>query len=388
MKKQILFVDDEQPVLDALRRMLRCHRDVWEITCVNHAASAWELLLEHDFDVVVSDIKMPGMSGLELLDRIQRTEQTRDIPVIMLTSLSSRQTKRQALDLGAADLLNKPVEPEDLVSRLRAALRLKAFQDRLKLHNRLLKRRVQQRSRDLAQARLDIIWRLGKAAEHRDDATGNHVIRVGCMSRVIAETLGMDHDFIETLSLAAPLHDIGKIGVPDAILRKPGPLTPEEAELMKQHCRIGARILSGNSKARIAFRQWRGLPAQPNAESRGNPVLEMGATIALLHHEKWDGTGYPRGLRGEEIPLEAGIVAISDVFDAMTSERPYKARYDEERALHVIRNKAKTHFVPEAYSAFMAALPEIRSIRQRFGDDLDPCAGIEETIDEAALVCR
>lgn len=388
MKKQILFVDDEQPVLDALRRMLRSYRSLWEITCVNRAASAWELLLGHDFDAVVSDIKMPGMNGLELLDRIQHTERTKNIPVIMLTSLSNRQTKRQALDLGAADLLNKPVEPEDLVSRLRAALRLKAFQDRLKLHNRLLKRRVQQRTRDLVQARLDIIWRLGKAAEHRDDATGNHVIRVGCMSRAIAEVLGMDHEFIETLSLAAPLHDIGKIGVPDAILRKPGPLTPEEEELMKQHCRIGARILSGDCKARVAFREWQGLPAKATGESRGNPVLEMGATIALLHHEKWDGTGYPRGLRGEEIPLEAGIVAISDVFDAMTSERPYKARYDEDLAMHIIRENAKTHFVPEVYSAFMAAIPEIRSIRQRLGDDMDPWARIEETTDEADLVCR
>ena len=195
------------------------------------------------------------------------------------------------------------------------------------------------------------------------------------MSRVIAETLGMDHDFIETLSLAAPLHDIGKIGVPDAILRKPGPLTPEEAELMKQHCRIGARILSGDSKARIAFRQWRGLPVQPNAESRGNPVLEMGATIALLHHEKWDGTGYPRGLRGEEIPLEAGIVAISDVFDAMTPNALQgPLRRGARPARRPQRGENALFPRPTRHSWL---LPEIRLIRQRFGDDLDPWAGIE-----------
>ncbi|MHB0956296.1 MAG: HD-GYP domain-containing protein [Pirellulaceae bacterium] len=388
MKKQILFVDDEQPVLDALRRMLRSHRNAWEITCVDRAQVAWELLLENRFDALVSDMKMPGMSGLELLARVRQTEETKDLPVIMLTSLSSRELKRQALDLGAADLLNKPVDPEDLVSRIRAVLRLKSCQDELKAHNELLEQRVHERTLDLFHARLDIIWRLGKAAEHRDDATGNHVVRVGCSSRVIAERLGMDRDFVETLFLAAPLHDIGKIGIPDAILLKRGELTPEQWMVMKEHCHLGARILREDSQVKTAFWEWRGLSGQTDGEMRNNPVLEMGAAIALMHHEKWDGTGYPQGLSGEEIPVAACIVAISDVFDAMTSKRPYKARYLEDQALQIIRDGAGTHFAPDIYAAFVNALPEIQSIRQRFADDENTLASLEETSDEADFVCR
>jgi len=388
MKKQILFVDDEQPVLDALRRMLRSHRDVWDITCVNRPEAAWELLMENSFDAVVSDIKMPGMSGLELLERIQQTEHTKDLPVVMLTGLSTRELKRQALDLGAADLLNKPVEPEDLVARLRAVLRLKSYQDELKAHNELLEQRVYERTSELFHARLDIIWRLGKAAEHRDDATGNHVIRVGCISRVIAETLGMDRELVETLFLAAPLHDIGKIGIPDAVLLKRGRLSPDEWEVMKQHCHIGARILREDCRAKTAFWQWRGPGPQFDDESRDNPVLEMGASIALMHHEKWDGTGYPQGLSGDDIPMESCIVAISDVFDAMTSKRPYKDPYPEDQALEIIRDGAGTHFAPDIYAAFMDALPEIRSIRKRFADGANVLPEMEETEDEADLVRR
>ena len=388
MKKQILLVDDEQPVLDALRRMLRSHCDVWDITCVNRAEAAWELLMENSFDAVASDIKMPGMSGLELLERIQQTEQTKDVPVIMLTGLSTRELKRQALDMGAADLLNKPVEPEDLVARLRGVLRLKSYQDELKAHNDLLERRVHERTSDLFQARLDIIWRLGKAAEHRDNATGNHVIRVGCTSRVIAETLEMDRDFVETLFLAAPLHDIGKIGIPDAVLLKRGPLSPDEWEVMKQHCQIGARILREDCRAKTAFWQWRGPDPQFEDEDRDNPVLEMGASIALTHHEKWDGTGYPQGLADEAIPLASCIVAICDVFDAMTSKRPYKEACPEGEALEIIRDGVGTHFAPDVYAAFMDALPEIRSIGKRFSDSPNILPEIEETRDDADLICR
>ena len=262
MKKQILFVDDERPVLDALRRMLRSQRDIWDITCVDRPEVAWELLMQNRFDAVVSDMKMPGMTGLQLLERIQQTQQTKDIPVVMLTGLSTRELKRQALELGAADLLDKPVEPEDLVARLRSVLRLKSYQDELKSHKECLERKVEERTSDLFHARLDIIWRLGKAAEHRDDATGNHVIRVGCFSRVIAETLGMQRDFVETLFLAAPLHDIGKIGIPDAVLLKRGPLFPDEWDVMKQHCRIGANILREDSAAKRAFWEWRGRGAR------------------------------------------------------------------------------------------------------------------------------
>jgi putative two-component system response regulator len=388
MKRQILFVDDEQPVLDALRRMLRSQRDVWKTTCVDQAETAWKLSLENHFDAVVSDIKMPGMSGLELLERVRQTEQTKDLPVIMLTGLSTRELKRQALDLGAADLLNKPVEPEDLVARLRGVLRLKAYQDELKAHNEHLEQRVCERTVDLFHARLDIIWRLGKAAEHRDDATGNHVIRVGCVSRAIAETLGVGRDFVETLFLAAPLHDIGKIGIPDSVLLKKGPLSPEEWRVMKQHCQIGARILRDDYRATSAFWEWRHEAYSVNAKRRANPVLDMGASIALMHHEKWDGTGYPHGVSRHDIPLAARIVALADAFDAMTSKRPYKDPYPEGRALEIIADRAGTQFDPDVHAAFRETLPEVQSIRERFADSARCLPDQEERADEADLVCR
>jgi len=370
VKKQILFVDDEPDVLNALRRMLHSRRKAWDITCVNHPEEAWSLLQERPFDVVISDIKMPGMGGLDLLERITQTEQTKNIPVVMLTGSSSRGLKRQALEIGATDLLNKPIELDDLVARLNGVFRLTAYQDELKTANALLEQRVEERTRDLFHARLDIIWRLGKAAEHRDEDTGNHVIRVGCISRVIAETLGLDQQRIETLFLAAPLHDIGKIGIPDAVLRKPGHLNSEEWEIMKQHCQIGARILREDSAVKNTFWEWRGVDAEGLESGQENAVLEMGALIALTHHEKWNGTGYPQGLSGEDIPLEACIVAIADVFDAMTSKRPYKKPYSEDYVLDVIRQEAGIHFAPDVYAAFVSALPEIISVRQHFADNI------------------
>lgn len=387
MKKQILLVDDEQSVLDALRRMLRPQHDVWDVSCVDSPKAAWEHLLDHGFDAVVMDIKMPRMSGLELLERIQQTEHTKDVPVVMLTGLTTREIKQQALDLGAADLLNKPVEPEDLVARLRSVLRLKSYQDQLKAHNQILEQRVAERTSDLFRARLDSIWRLGKAAEHRDNETGNHVIRVGCMCREIAERLGMDRDFVETLFLAAPLHDIGKIGIPDAILLNQSSLSSAEWAIMQQHCQIGARILREDCMAKFAFREWQGKESHFDSQEPENPVLELGASVALAHHEKWDGSGYPRGLSGEEIPLESQIVAICDVFDAMTSNRPYKNASTEDHALSILHEGRGVHFAPDVHTAFIKSYSAMRSIRARFRNNTNVKAAAKETENEPDLVC-
>jgi putative two-component system response regulator len=387
MIKRLLFVDDEQNVLDALRRMLRPQRHEWEITCRNDPRRAWEELQNGAFDLVISDMAMPGMSGLELLDRIKRSPVLQELPVLMLTGLDTRQAKRQALELGAADLLNKPVDSEDLVARLRSMLRLKTYQDELKAHNAALEHRVQERTAELVRSRLEVIWRLGKAAEHRDNETGNHVIRVGCMSRIIADALGMDRDFVETLFVAAPLHDIGKIGIPDSVLAKPGPLTDAEWEVMKQHCRLGARILQEDTRAEAAFEQWLSRPGVPGSRAADNPVLQMAARVALMHHEKWDGGGYPNELAGEGIALEARIVAVADVFDALTSYRPYKAPYAEVEALQIMEDSARSHFDPAAYAAFRRSLPAIRSVREQFPDRACGTLVSEETCNEADLVC-
>ena len=389
MKKQLLFVDDEQLVLDALRRAMHAQRLVWEGTYLSDPLAAWERLQEGGFDAVVADVKMPGLSGLELLERMQATPQTAEIPVVILSGVADRALRRRALDLGAADLLSKPIEAEDLWARLRNVLRIKSFQDELKASNRRLEQAVQQRTEELFHSRLDIIWRLGKAAEHRDQETGNHVVRVGCTSRAIGEVIGLDRHFVETLFLAAPLHDIGKIGIPDAILLKRGPLNPGEWAVMKQHCHIGARILGEDSRIRSAFLQWYGVSAPAAELPFENPFLEMAAAIALTHHEKWDGSGYPQELSGEEIPLEARIVALADVFDALTSRRPYKEARPEPEALEIIAEAERSHFDPAVYAAFLQALPEIRTIRRQFADDGDSAlAEVAQTRDEKDLVCR
>lgn len=388
MNKRLLFVDDEQHVLDALCRMLRTKRRVWDMVCINDPRTAWEQLQSDTFDVVVSDISMPGMSGLELLDRIKHSEHLKELPVLILTGLEVRSLKRRALDLGAADLLNKPVDPEDLIARLHSVLRLKSYQDELKTYNNVLEGKVQARTAELFRSRMDVIWRLGKAAEHRDNETGSHVIRVGCMSRIIAETLGMDRESVETMFVAAPLHDLGKIGIPDAILMKAGPLSHDEWETMKQHCWIGARILLEDTPAEGVSREWLGSPNKIDNETGDNPVLRTAANIALMHHEKWDGTGYPQKLAGERITLEARIVAIADVFDALTSRRPYKAPYPEDEAIQIIHETAGSHFDPQVYAAFRESLPAIRAIRERLPDGTSRSPAPEEAPDEADLVCR
>jgi putative two-component system response regulator len=369
VKKQVLFVDDADFVLDSLGRMLWTQREHWEPTFVNTAEKAWARLLEQDFDAVVSDVKMPGTDGLQLLQRMRTTARTKDIPVVMLTGLSDRKLKRRALDCGATDLLSKPVEPEDLLARLRSVLQLKSCQDALRNHNELLERRIEERTEALAYSRLEIVWRLGKVAEQRDEKTGHHVIRVGCAAQVVAEALGMDRRFVETLFLAAPLHDIGKIGIPHAILRRRGPQSPAHRAVMRQHCLIGARILRQDRRVRTAFLQWRGRGPRPGEDGFRDPFLEMAASIALTHHEHWDGRGYPQGLAREKIPLESRIVTICDVYDCVTSRRPYRERYPEDKALNVIRSAAGRHFDPGVHAAFIKSLPQIRSIEERFADD-------------------
>ena len=373
MKKQILIVDDDQRVLDGLRRALHTYSHDWAMTFVRRPEVAWERLLESTFDAVVTDVKMPGMSGLELLEQIRSTDKTKDVPVVVVTGLNDQDMKAQALDLGAADLLNKPVEAGELAARLRNVLQTKSYEDNLREGNNLLSEKIRRQDVDLARARMTVVCRLGMAAEFRDEDTGNHVIRVGSFSRAVAAAMGLPRSSLEMLLLAAPLHDIGKIGIPDSVLLKPGPLSDEEWVIMQRHCEIGHRILHEQSKAVVPLFDWYAA-AEPElmrgAVEDCDPVLEMAASIALTHHEKWDGTGYPRGLAGEAIPLESRIVAIADVFDALTSNRPYRSARPEEEALTIIDATVGSHFEPRVYAAFMPPLPEIRALDTRFADSV------------------
>ncbi len=369
-KKQVVLIDDEPNVLDALRRTLRSQRSAWDMDFMDRPEEAWQRLLDKPCDAVVTDIKMPGLTGLELIERMQATERTREVPVVVLTGLEDRGLKERALDLGASDLLNKPIDGGQLVARLQNVLRLKSHLDALKRHNRMLIEEVGRQSWELRQARMRVVFRLGRVAEHRDAETGNHVVRVGCISHVIGEQLGLPRTFLEQLTLAAPLHDLGKIGVPDRVLLKPGPLTPGEWAVMQRHCAHGEMMLREPFGGTAPLLDW--FEGDACAMEASDPMLEMAATIALTHHERWDGSGYPLGLSGCEIPLESRIVAIADVFDALTSQRPYKPACSEAAALELIERKRDSHFDPEIHAAFRRGLDDIRGIRARLADGTRP----------------
>ncbi len=364
-KKKILFVDDEQNFLDGIRRMLRDQRDSWSMEFVNGVDEAVERCAETEFDTVVSDVNMPVKTGLDLLEALRGDERTRAIPIIILTGNAETDLKRQALDLGATDLLNKPVGHEDLVARLRSVLRLKEYQDELRDQNAYLEQRVRERTADLENARRDIIWRLAKAGEFRDEQTGEHVIRVACCCRALALALELPDDEVQNIFLTSPLHDLGKIGIPDRVLLKSGSLDKSERLIIEQHCEIGASILMAQPKGIAAFldsADETGL--QPAAEA--DRLREVATTIIMTHHEKWDGTGYPKGLEGDEIPIAGQICAVADVYDALRSERPYKKSYGVEETMEQMRADRGSHFSPHVFDVFESIVDEFETIRGRF----------------------
>ncbi|MCR4411377.1 MAG: response regulator [Thermoguttaceae bacterium] len=364
MTKKLLLVDDEKSVLESLQRVLRPARHDWETTCADRAEAAWDLLCRSEFDAVVTDVKMPGMSGLELLRRIRQSDDTRDLPVVVLTGLTDHDLKRRALELGASDLFNKPVDRGELTARLQNALEWKDRQDQMKAQLDRLREERRRQDAAFARRRLADVCRLAAAAEYRDETMGNHVVRVAYYSRAVAAELGLEEPFLEAILLAAPLHDIGKIGIPDAILRKPGPLTPGERAVMQRHCVIGHQILTDQSP--VVAMLSADCPDLLHREAPYDPVVELAASIALTHHEGYNGQGYPLGLSGTQIPLASRIVALCDVFDALISPRPYKGPLPEEKALKVLEAESASHFDPAVHQAFVRALPAVRAIRERF----------------------
>jgi len=369
MKKNlILFVDDEPSFLDGLRRTLHPKRNEWDMMFALSVDEAMAKTSETMFDAIITDVDMPGKNGLALLKELRALESTRDIPVVILTGKADMHLKSLALDLGATDLLNKPVQREDLIARIKSVLRLKSYQDEIKAQNEILDRKVRERTQELEDSQFEIVMRLAKASEFRDEETGNHVIRVGCYSHLLAKELCMDPQSVEMILLAAPLHDIGKIGIPDLILLKPGKLTPEEMESMKNHCSIGYEMLVQDPKAMDPLFEWQNSQSTFKRKRTGNPIIKMASIIALGHHEKWDGSGYPLGLSGDAIPLEARIVALADVYDALGSNRPYKKAFSEEKALAIIREETGAHFDPTICSAFERLISDFRMIRAQFSD--------------------
>lgn len=320
--KKILVVDDEPNNLQFIRQILKDH---YQLLFATNGEKALQAAEQHKPDLILLDIMMPDMSGYEVCQQLKNNPITVNIPVIFVSAMNEVRDEAYGFDVGAVDYITKPVSAPILFRRVQT-------------HLSLVKAKLLEESYESA------IFMLGEAGHYNDTDTGEHIWRMSAYAGVLAKTAGWKSDLIELLVLAAPMHDTGKIGIPDSILKAPRKLTSEEWEIMKKHSEIGASIL----------------------EKSKTPVFVMAAEVALNHHEKWDGTGYPKGLKGEAIPESARIVAIADVFDALTMERPYKKPWTIEDAIEEIKRGAGNHFDPKLVTLFEQALPEILQTKNKW----------------------
>jgi putative two-component system response regulator len=323
-RRLILAVDDESTNLQLLRQILQDH---YRLLFAKDGTRALELAHQEQPDLVLLDVMMPGMSGYEVCAALKAHPATAAIPVIFVTALTDTDDEVEGFEAGAVDYITKPVSPPIVRARVRTHLSLV-------------------RMEELRATRLAIVQRLGLAAEYKDNETGLHVIRMSHFSKVLGLAAGMSEQEADDLLHAAPMHDVGKIGIPDRILQKAGPLDPDEWQVMQSHATIGAEIIG----------------------EHGHGMLALARSIALTHHEKWDGSGYPNGLAGSAIPLEGRIAAIADVFDALTSVRPYKKAWTEEAALAYLAEQKGRHFDPVLVDLFIQQMPAIRAIRTRWAE--------------------
>ena len=332
LESNIVVVDDEPANVELLRALL----ERWGFTSVRtttDSSKVVQLCSESEPDLLLLDLRMPAPDGFEVMSLLLPwTLSTTPFPILVLSADVSPETKRRALAGGAKDFLTKPFDPDEVRLRVMNLLQTRRLQHDLRAHGAALEARVRERTDELRGARLELLQRLALAAEFRDDETGEHTQRVGRTARLVAEQLQLPRTEAERLELAAPLHDIGKIGIPDRILLKPGRLTPEEWSVMQRHVEIGARLLAGSD----------------------SPILQMAETIARTHHERWDGNGYVEGTAGDAIPLAGRIVAVADVFDALTHARPYKELWPVDRALEEIWSQSGRQFDPSVVEAFLA----------------------------------
>ncbi len=348
----ILFMDADNAYLEAVCRDLDDQRSHWDVFTATSPEEAGALLTQQRFDCVIADASFPDGAGLGLLDHIRHNEATGNLPVIILTGADDAEQKRAALSEGATDLLTKPAPVEDLVARISSALTLKTTQDDLLKQHSTLERRIQERTALLEETRAEVVWRLAKAGEYRDEETGNHILRVGLYCRKLALGLNLGEEQAELMYLTSPLHDIGKIGIPDAILLKKGRLTKEEWAVMQAHCEIGASILLRPAKNQMLDSQDDTPMNTGEHKLMRDPVVFAAALIARSHHERWDGKGYPRGLGGNDIPLSARITALADVYDALRSARPYKEPFTHKKSMEIMHEGAGTQFDPRVFEAF------------------------------------
>ena len=347
---RILIVDDEKRNRMLLKRLME------EEGYITEEAADGKLALEQvakfSPDLILLDAMMPGMDGFEVAMQLKSDEKTVGIPVIMVTALDDQVAREKALSRGIEEFITKPIKANEIQIRVRNLLRLKVANDVLKNHNQLLDEKVKARTQRLQASFEESILLLMRASEYRDDETGGHVQRISQYCKSLAEMLGMDKVFCRTIFLASTMHDIGKIGIPDYVLLKPGGFEPEEWAIMQSHTTIGAEILKVNEKS--------------------SSYIKMGKNIALYHHEKWDGSGYPKGLKGKDIPLSARIMNICDVYDALRSERPYKKAFDHKKTMDIIEHGdekiKKEHFDPNIKEKFVANHEVFDEIFQMYED--------------------
>lgn len=347
---QTLVVDDESAITEIIYQSLT--RNGYLCKTAQNADDALKLLAQEPFDVVITDIRMPGMNGVELLKKIK---QEYNSDVMVMTGFTEEYDYESVVATGASDFIQKPISLKELGIRLKRVLRMRYLLIEREQINQQLRKNVEQlvsyssqvenAHEELQYAYLDTINRLVAATEYKDEDTGDHIIRISRYCSLIAKKLGLPPETVELIKYASPMHDIGKIGIPDHILLKPDRLTKDEFEIVKTHTTIGASILE-NSKA---------------------DVLKLSREIALTHHEKFDGTGYPQGLSGKNIPISSRIVAITDTFDALTSKRPYKDPYPFQLALNIIESEKGKHFDPEIVDIFIANIEEIKQIKEEVG---------------------
>lgn len=363
----IVTVDDD-PTTTYLTTEVLSAEGYTRVFAVNDSAAAIAAIQRHDADLVLLDVHMPGMTGLQVLDQLRRLESTRRTPVIMLTSSEEHETRVEALDLGATDFLRKPVEPVELCARVRNALSLKVYQDQLRRQTTDLEHAVRQRTDELTRTRMEVVHCLARAAEHRDNETGRHVLRVGRYAGLIARAMQLPVDLAELIELAAPLHDVGKIGIPDGILLKPGKLNPDEYEVMRRHAGLGKRVFEAMSDdERRRYMAHTDIGARIIGEAQFS-LLQMAGRIALTHHERYDGKGYPLGLAGDDIPIEGRITTVADVFDALTSARPYKPAFSREKCFAIMLEERGKQFDPTVLDAFLSCREAIIAVQVEYAD--------------------
>ncbi|MBV9190318.1 MAG: response regulator [Betaproteobacteria bacterium] len=349
-KNTVMVVDDQSTGRAILEQVVRSLDERVQVEGFARPVDAVVWATRNISDLVLVDYMMPDMDGIELVKRLRALPGYEHVPMVMVTVHDDRKVRYAALDAGITDFLTKPVDARECLARCRNLLTLRRQQLALEDRRRLLEHMVEDATRDVREREKETLLRLARAGEFRDEETGYHLIRMSRYSRLIANAIGLDHDEAETIELAAPLHDIGKIGIPDQILLKPAKLDAAEWEVMRRHPVIGHEILKGSA----------------------SKYVRMGALIALGHHEKYDGSGYPNGLVGDHIPLCARIVAIADVYDALTSVRPYKKAWPSEQALEYVSTQAGKHFDPRLVEAFGAMKREVIQTQNEWRDPPQP----------------